>query len=101
MSGPAAAQDDGGGIDVGGGVPSVLSLSLTASNGFSTFASHPKHRFATLVVNTHVTATDPGTQMSVSDGDAASGPRRGRLTDGRWVMSAPLTASVNGGFASL
>jgi hypothetical protein len=102
ISGTAAAQDDGGGgVQIGGSVPSVLSLGFTEPHAFSMFPSRPTSRTAHVSVQLHITATDQHTQLSVADGDAAVGPTRGRLVDGSWTLAAPIEAAVNTSFRSL
>jgi hypothetical protein len=69
---PATAQ-----TEVGGTVPSMLSLELDDPSGFASFPAGPgEHE---LTVHARVTSTANRTLVSVADGDVASGRRLGRM----------------------
>jgi hypothetical protein len=94
----AAAQAPG--TDIGGTVPSFLSLSLDVPAGLATF---PKAAgVATATIGATITATDAPVTLSIADGDAESAPRHGHLVAATRVLPAPLQAAVGGaGFQSL
>lgn len=91
-AGIASGQDGGGGTNVGGTVPSVLMVSVDQPDGFASFPARAGRREATLAIAVAVTASDSPVQLSVADGDATSGARRGRLIGG----GAPLQVSASG-----
>lgn len=80
----------------GGAVPSVLSLSLSEPSRFvrrgSAYVS---------IIRAEVTATDAPTRLSLADGEAGSGRRRGHLASGKSILAAPLRAASGGPFRSL
>jgi hypothetical protein len=94
VAAPAAAAQDpvGGNGRVGGTVPSSLELILTQPR--ATFASFTKAKTYRATVDVRLTTTDPGAQLSLADGDVASGAKRGRLASGSKVLSEPLQARV-------
>jgi hypothetical protein len=101
-SGASSAQDDGGpGVQIGGSVPSYLSLGFTEPHAFSLFPARPRSATARVSVALHITATDQHTQLSVADGDETAGPTRGRLVDGSRTLASPIEAAVNSPFRSL
>jgi hypothetical protein len=96
------AGDGGGGLEVGGSVPSLLGLSLTQPIGLGEFANSTRVHVSTTTFLAAVTATDPAAQLSVSMAGAPSGPRRGHLASGSSVLPLPLELAVGSGpFESL
>jgi hypothetical protein len=84
---PAAAQ-----TEVGGTVPSMLSLELEDASGFASFPAGPGEH--DLVVRARVTSTANRTRVSVADGDVASGRRLGRMASSASLLDEPLEARV-------
>ena len=84
---PAAAQ-----TDVGGTVPSMLSLELDDASGFASFPAGPgEHE---LIVRARITSTANRTFVRAADGDVASGRRLGRMASSASVLDEPLEARV-------
>jgi hypothetical protein len=84
----ASAQSTG----VGGDVKSQMMLSLDQpAKGFAAFK---KARSYTTTLSARVTATDGPMQLSIADGDATSGSKRGHLAVGSKRLKAPLEAAV-------
>jgi hypothetical protein len=84
----ASAQTTG----VGGDVNSQMSLSLDQpAKGFAAFTKAKTYRTS---LNARVTATDGPMLLSIADGDATSGSRRGHLKVGSKRLPEPLEASV-------
>jgi hypothetical protein len=91
---PAAAQ-----TEVGGTVPSMLSLELDDPSGFASFPAGPgEHE---LTVRARITSTANRAFVSVADGDVASGRRLGRMASGASVLDEPLEARVSDAFQPL
>jgi hypothetical protein len=92
VAAPAAGQD----TDVGGNVPSLLSLALAEPDGLASFPPGPgEHELA---IRARVTSTERVTRVSAADGDASSGRRLGRLEG----VASPLEARAGAGpFLSL
>jgi hypothetical protein len=92
---PAAAwaQTPGGdGTEVGGSVPSYLELILgKPGTAFTTF---PRVRTYSTSFKAVVTATDSPTLLTLADGDASSGARRGHLASGARRLPLPLEVRV-------
>ena len=84
---PAAAQ-----TDVGGTVPSMISLELDDASGFASFPAGPGEH--DLVVRARVTSTGNRAFVRVADGDVASGRRLGRMASNASVLDEPLEARV-------
>ena len=84
---PAAAQ-----TDVGGTVPSMLSLELDDASGFASFPAGPGEH--DLVVRARITSTGNRAFVRVADGDVASGRRLGRMASNASVLDEPLEARV-------
>src|SRR5262245_27760944 len=85
----AALAQDG---KVGGTVSSYLELKLTSPvRGFAAFTKTKAYEMS---LGAHVTATDGEMQLSIADGDAVSGSRRGHLAVGSKRLPAPLEAKV-------
>jgi hypothetical protein len=84
---PAAAQ-----TDVGGTVPSMLSLELDDPSGFASFPAGPGEH--DLTVRARITSTGNRAFVRVADGDVASGRRLGRMASSASVLDEPLEARV-------
>jgi hypothetical protein len=89
---------------VGGSVPSVLTLSLSQPSGFSpapeTSAQRRGNRSSrlyTTAIEVAVTATETPTRLSIADGEATGGRRRGRLVRGAAALSPALQAAAGPG----
>jgi hypothetical protein len=98
--GPSDAAAQAPGADIGGTVPSYLSLALDVPAALATF---PKTAgVANATVGATITATDAPVTLSIADGDAESAPRHGHLVAATRILPAPLQAAAGGvGFASL
>ena len=82
---PAAAQ-----TEVGGTVPSMLSLQLDDPSGFASFPAGPGEH--DLTVHARVTSTSNRARVSVAD--VASGRRLGRMASNASLLDEPLEARV-------
>ena len=84
---PASAQ-----TEVGGTVPSMLSLQLDDASGFASFPAGPgEHE---LTVRARITSTANRAFVRVADGDVASGRRLGRMAGSASLLDEPLEARV-------
>lgn len=81
----SSAQGQAPGTEVGGTVPSTLELSIDSVGAFAPLTAGPSSR--QLLVRARVTSTDKAATLSIADGDAAFGPRVGRLSA---ALSQPL-----------
>jgi len=89
---PAAAAQE---TEIGGEVPSFLSLSFDEPSGFAKFPARPgTHE---LPIRVCVTATDGPTHLLVADGDLASGRGLGRMASRSGPLAQPLEARVGSG----
>lgn len=96
----AAVAAHAEGPEVGGSVPSVLSLSLSQPSGFTTAGGGRKVTHGRLYVATiglSVTSTEMPTRLSITDGEALRGARRGRLLTGKRSLSPALEAAAGRG----
>ena len=93
-AGVAHAED---GSSVGGSVPSVLALSLKGASGLARAQGDRGRALYTSVVAVEVTATDAHARLSVADGEAVVGRRRGHLVRAGSILPAPLRAAADGG----
>jgi hypothetical protein len=96
LAAPAAAMAQtppvSGGTDIGGSVPSFLELILTQpAKGFAAFSKTKSYEMS---FDVQITATDPGTLVSLADGDATSGSKLGHLSVGSKRLPSPLEAAV-------
>jgi hypothetical protein len=90
---PGVAHAQSG--DVGGHVSSELSLSFTApAKGFAAFTKAKTYETS---LRARVIATDGPMLLSLADGDAAGGSRRGPLSVGSKRLPEPLEAAVGSG----
>jgi hypothetical protein len=89
---PAAARAQGGDGQVGGTVSSYLELRLSQpAKGFAAFT---KARSYQMSLRAQATATDGQMVLSIADGDATGGSKRGHLAVGSKRLSSPLEARV-------
>jgi hypothetical protein len=90
---PAQAQVPpvDGGTNVGGTVDSYLELILTQPNGFSKFNKAGSYQ---LSFSALATGTENLSQISIADGEAASGSKLGRMASGSKRLKDPLEARV-------
>jgi hypothetical protein len=88
---PAQTPPVDDGTVVGGSVDSYLELILTPPSGFSTFKKSGSYQ---LSFSALATSTENLTQLSLADGDAASGSKLGHLASGAKRLPDPLEARV-------
>jgi hypothetical protein len=91
---PAKAQTPDpveGGTNVGGNVDSYLELIVNQPSGFSKFKKSGTYQ---LSFNVLATGTENLTQLSVADGDAASGSKLGHMSAGAKRLPDALEARV-------
>jgi hypothetical protein len=89
-SGPiATAAADG--TRVGGTVPSVLALGLTANRALGTLPPATRRHTYGYAVHASVTTTVRPVTMSVSDGEATAAAPRGHLRTSHGLLGDPLT----------
>jgi hypothetical protein len=90
---PAQAQTPPveGGTGVDGHVDSTLELILPQASGFSSFKRAGSFTFS---FNVLTTATERSVQLSIVDGDAASGSAVGHMSAGSKRLPDPLEARV-------
>ncbi len=79
------------GTQVGGQVDSYLELILTQPSGFATFKKSGSY---SLSFNATATGTENMSQISIADGDAASGSKLGHMSSGSKALKDPLEARV-------
>jgi hypothetical protein len=96
---PAGAIAQEPGTDIGGTVPSFLSLALDVPPSLASFPSSAGVAGATIEAT--ITATDAPVSLSVADGDAEGAPRHGHLVAAARILSAPLQVAAGGAFAPL
>jgi hypothetical protein len=101
LAGATAAYAEEG-TSIGGTVESTLGLSLGEVSAFTRSGASPRGRVFTAFIPIEVTATEGPTWLSVADGEAFSGRRRGRLVKGTSTLAIPLRAAAgNGPYRSL
>jgi hypothetical protein len=89
-----------GGTNIGGSVPSFLELIISQPK--ATFATFSSAKTYSTSFDVAVTTTDNAAQLSLADGDVASGSKMGRLAAGSKLLPLPLEARVGkGAFAPL
>jgi hypothetical protein len=97
---PAAPAEDG--TPVGGTVESTLALSLGEPSTFTRVSAGHRQSMYDATIPVEVTATDAPIRLSLADGEAISGARRGHLVRGRSDLAIALQAAAGrGGFHSL
>jgi hypothetical protein len=87
--GGAPAPADGG-TPVGGTVESTLALSLGEPSPFSRVRGGHKESVYDATIAAEVTATDAPVRLSLADGEAISGARRGHMVRGRSILAVAL-----------
>lgn len=88
------------GPEVGGSVPSVLSLSLAQPSGFTAAGGGRKGSRGRLYIATiglSVTSTEMPTRLSLMDGETLRGAGRGRLLEGKRILFPALEAAAGHG----
>ncbi len=87
---------------VGGTVESTLALSLGESSRFARVSAGQRRSVYDATIPVEVTATDAPVRLSLADGEAISGARRGHLVRGRSSLAIALQAAAGRGrFRSL
>lgn len=90
------------GTSIGGRVESTLGLSLGELSAFTLSGGSRRGSVFTALIPVEVTATEGPTWLSIADGEAFAGPRRGRLVKGTSTLATPLLAAAgNGPYRSL
>ena len=100
LAGANVAQAEG--PTVGGAVESTLALSLGEPSPFARVHAGHKRSVYDATIPVEVTATDAPVRLSLADGEATSGARRGHLVRGRSSLAIALRAAAGRGrFRSL
>ncbi len=100
LGAPAAFAE--GGTPVGGTVESTLALSLGELSPFTRVSAGHGQSVYSARIAVEVTATDAPVRLSLADGEATSGARRGHLVRGRSILAPALRAAAGrGGLRSL
>jgi hypothetical protein len=81
-----------GGTTIGGSVPSFLELIISQPK--ATFATFSSAKTYSTSFDVAVTTTDEDSQLSLADGEVATGSKRGRLAAGKKLLPLPLEARV-------
>ncbi len=90
------------GTPVGGTVESTLALSLGEPSLFTSVSAGHKRSVYDATIPVEVTATDAPVRLSLADGEAISGARRGHLVRGHSIVAIALQAATGRGhFRSL
>lgn len=88
--------------NVGGSVESTLGLSLGEPSPFARVLAGHRRSVYDATIAVEVTATDTPVRLSLADGEAISGARRGHLVRGHSILALALrAASARGRFRSL
>jgi hypothetical protein len=96
LGGAPAALGEGG-TPVGGAVESTLALSLGEPSPFARVSAGHRQSVYDATIPVEVTATDAPVELSLADGEAISGPRRGHLVRGHSSLAVALQASAGHG----
>jgi hypothetical protein len=96
LGGPPAALAEAG-TPVGGTVESTLALSLGESSSFARVSAGHGRSVYDATVPVEVTATDALVRLSIADGEAISGARRGHLVRGHSSLAIALQAAAGRG----
>jgi len=90
----ASAQTEpiNGGTTIGAVVASSLELIIAQPK--SSFTTFKKARTYSTSFDVQVVTTEPAAQLSLADGDVASGKKMGRLASGKKLLPLPLEARV-------
>ncbi len=100
LSGVPAALAEG--TPVGGTVESTLALSLGEPSPFARVSAGHRQSVYDATIHVEVTATDAPVRLSLADGEAISGARRGHLVRGHSSLAIALQAAAGRGrFRSL
>jgi hypothetical protein len=91
-SAPAALAEAG--TPVGGTVESTLALSLGQPSPFARVSAGHRQSMYDATIPVEVTATDAPVRLSLADGEAISGARRGRLVRGHSSLAIALQAAA-------
>ncbi|HWK28601.1 MAG TPA: hypothetical protein VNS09_18690 [Solirubrobacter sp.] len=87
-----SADPVGGGVGVGGSVPSFLELILPQpAKGFASFSKTKSYEMSIAVT---AISTDGPTLLSIADGDATKGSKLGYISVGKKKLPSPLEARV-------
>jgi hypothetical protein len=90
------------GTSIGGTVESTLGLSLGEPSPFTRVRAGHKLSVYDATIAVEVTATEEPTRLSLADGEAFTGRRRGHLVRGHSILAIPLLAAAgNGPYRSL
>jgi len=90
------------GTSIGGTVESTLGLSLGEPSPFASVRTGHKLSVYDATIAVEVTATEEPTRLSLADGEAFAGRRRGHLVRGSSILTIPLLAAAgNGAYRSL
>lgn len=93
VSAPGAAAQTDSGSTVGGNVM-PNSYELIISSPKTSLATFSKARTYTTSFTATATTTETSANLSLADGDVASGSKRGRLASGSKLLPLPLEARV-------
>ncbi len=100
VSATAAHAEEG--TSIGGTVESTLGLSLGEPSPFARVRAGHRRSVYDATIAVEVTATDAPTRLSLADGEAISGARRGHLVRGHSILAVALRAAAGrGSFRSL
>jgi len=100
LAGANVAQAEG--PTIGGTVESTLGLSLSEPSPFARVRAGHRRSVYDATIAVEVTATDTPVRLSLADGEAISGARRGHLVRGHSIIAIPLRAAAGrGSFRSL
>lgn len=91
MASAQTAPVDGNTV-IGGAVPSFLELIISQPK--STFATFTSAKTYSTSFDVAVTTTDGASQLSLADGEVATGSKMGRLAAGSKLLPLPLEARV-------
>lgn len=101
LGGASAALAETG-TPVGGTVESTLALSLGEPSPFARVSAGHRQSVYDATIPVEVTATDAPVRLSLADGEAISGARRGHLVRGHSIVAIALQAAAGRGrFRSL
>lgn len=92
---PAALAEAG--TPVGGTVESTLALSLGEPSPFARVSAGHRQSMYDATIPVEVTATDAPVRLSLADGEAISGARRGHLMRGHSSLAIALQAAAGRG----
>jgi hypothetical protein len=93
----AAAAHAEEGTSIGGTVESTLGLSLGEPSPLTRVRAGHERSVYEATIAVEVTATEEPTRLSLADGEAFAGRRRGRLVRGTSTLAIPLLAAAGDG----